>query len=67
MGISSSSNAFPTLTLAGSAGFNYLIQGSTNLADWEPVAIVINTNGVVHFTDTSATNFTRRFYRAVEP
>jgi hypothetical protein len=44
------------------------IQASTNLLDWP--TIITNTagaNGVIQFTDLSATNFPRRFYRVAYP
>jgi len=58
-------NGFPTLLLSGAAGFNYVVEGSTNLMDWTPTAIVTNTNGIVQFTDLTFTNAMQRFYRAV--
>ena len=64
---SNTTGARPVLVLTGPAGFNYLVQGSTNFANWDPVAVIINTNGSVPFIDPAATNFTRRFYRAVAP
>ena len=61
------SNLIPTLKLTGAAGFNYLLQRSTNLVDWTPSALLINTNGTVLFTDSSATNSVQRFYHALLP
>ncbi len=44
----------------------YRIQASTNLTAW--VDLYTNTSsGVLHFTDTTATNLNRRFYRGVKP
>ncbi|MBI3414848.1 MAG: immunoglobulin domain-containing protein [Verrucomicrobia bacterium] len=63
----SASNVTPVLTLTADAGFNYLIQASTNLFDWTPFAVLLNTNGAVQFTDPAITNLSRRFYRAVVP
>jgi len=58
------SNGSFQFTLTGAAGGNYEIQASTNLVDW-----VTLTNapfsGSATFNDTTATNFTRRFYRGV--
>lgn len=62
-----STNRIPTLKLTGAAGFNYLLQRSTNLVDWTPSALLLNTNGTVLFTDFSATNSAQRFYRALLP
>jgi len=55
------------MTLKGPASYKYLIQGSTNLIDWSPVAMLVNTNGTVDFTDSAATNLSHRFYRAAIP
>lgn len=55
-------------TVTGNAGQSYLIQSSTNLVDWLPLEILTSTtNATVHFTDRSATNYSRRFYRTVSP
>jgi len=43
------------------------IQYSTNLIDWEDWSAFTSTNGSVKFSDPSATNGGRRFYRAVVP
>ncbi len=44
----------------------YRIQASTNLTAW--VDLYTNANGgLLHFTDSSATNLIRRYYRAVKP
>lgn len=64
---SSVSSATPVLSLSADAGFNYLIQTSTNLVDWMPFATLVNSNGVVQFTDPGATNQARGYYRAVVP
>lgn len=55
------------LQLSGPSGFNYRAQVSTNLINWSDIAILVNTNGTVRFTDPESTNATRRFYRAVTP
>ena len=55
------------LTLNGPTNYNYLVQSSSNLVDWIPAVIVANTNGTVLFNDPAATNYSRRFYRAVSP
>ena len=68
LGIQSGSGGNSILfTLTGDAGYNYLVQASTNLNDWLPFALLPNTNGVVQFTDPDATNFNLRFYRAILP
>jgi len=61
----STPDGFRMLQLAGQAGFKYTIESSTNLSDWTPFAILVNTNGIVRFIDSTSTNATIRFYRAV--
>ncbi|MHB8522833.1 MAG: hypothetical protein ACYDH9_19020 [Limisphaerales bacterium] len=46
---------------------NYLIQSSTNLADWLTMTNLMMTNESVHFTDRTTSGSDRRFYRAVSP
>ncbi len=44
----------------------YRIQSSTNLTAW--IDLYTNTSsGVLHFTDSTATNLSRRFYRTAKP
>ncbi|MDO8590680.1 MAG: SUMF1/EgtB/PvdO family nonheme iron enzyme [bacterium] len=62
-----SNNGLPVLQLTGPAGFNYRVESSTNLVSWSTIAILVNTNGVVRFVDSTSTNATARFYRAVWP
>jgi hypothetical protein len=61
------SNNAPTLKLTGPTGYNYLVQSSTNLVDWLPTALLVNTNGWVLFADPAVPNSRARFYRAVMP
>ena len=61
------SDTTPVLTLTADAGFYYLVQASTNLVDWNPFAVLLNTNGTVQFVDPTITNLGHRFYRAVSP
>jgi len=58
-------NGAPLLQLTAATNFNYLIQSSTNLVDWTPTALLLNTNGTAQFTDSSLTNSRARFYRAL--
>lgn len=41
------------------------VEASTNLSTWKPVFTNSAPDGVFQFTDAAATNFPRRFYRAV--
>jgi trimeric autotransporter adhesin len=49
--------------LMGIGGLTNIIQASTNLSSWTP--ILTNSTGVYDFTDTSASNYPSRFYRAL--
>ena len=46
---------------------NYRIQASTNLTTWIDLTNFLATSPTMHFVDPLATNFSRRFYRAVSP
>ena len=61
---------FPTtngmnLSLQGPIGSNYLIEASADLVNWTPLIYFTSTNSTSYFTDTTATNSSARFYRAV--
>jgi hypothetical protein len=57
-------NGMFTLRFYGETGPNYVVQASTNLLDWLPVATnQIGGLGYLEFTDIYSTNFDRRFYR----
>jgi hypothetical protein len=50
----------------GGYGTSYLVQGSMNLSEWTPLSVgTIRSNGFFRFTDSSAVNVPRRFYRAL--
>jgi len=51
--------------IEGTPGFSYLIQGSTNLTDWEPVRYATMTNSPMGVSDYYAPNYSQRFYRAI--
>jgi hypothetical protein len=50
-----------------STGLNGHIQVSTNLTSWDTLTNFVGTNSTLIFRDPAATNFSRRFYRAVIP
>jgi uncharacterized repeat protein (TIGR01451 family) len=55
------------LTATGQAGFNYVIQSSTNLVSW--TSISTNTaaaNNTVTFTDSNSPSFKYRFFRVFQ-
>jgi hypothetical protein len=45
----------------------FRVLSSTNLLDWQTLATLTNSTGTVQFTDSSVTNFNRRYYRLVTP
>jgi len=61
------SDGLRVFQLIGQPGFTYTVEASTNLLDWNPIALLINTNGTVRFVDSNQTNAPQRFYRAVVP
>jgi large repetitive protein len=63
---STQANGSFQLTLIGQVGDAYVIQASTNLVNWTPVATnIIAGTGAYKFTDTNAPSFRQRYYRAV--
>lgn len=60
-------NGLQVFQLSGQPGFNYKVQASTNLLNWSDIAVLVNSNGIVPFTDPDSTNYSQRFYRAVAP
>ena len=58
-------NSQTQFTLTGDAGMSYRILASTNLTTWTVLATTnAAPNGTIKFTDTAATNFSSRYYRA---
>jgi hypothetical protein len=45
----------------------YVLEGSTNLVTWTKLMARTSAGGTAQYTDTRATNYTRRFYRLVVP
>jgi PKD repeat protein len=58
------SNGVFTFTLSGSAGFYYVIEASSNLTTWFPLATLSNSTGQIPFSETNASAFRFRAYRA---
>ncbi len=52
------------IQLSGPAGSNYVIEASTDLKNWTPIATNAAPTGTVSYIDTQATNYPSRFYRA---
>jgi len=57
------SNSFGAVLL-GAGNTNYVIEDSTNLADWVALGTNSSTSGIIGFTDTNVSGFIRKFYRA---
>jgi hypothetical protein len=45
----------------------YILEGSTNLVNWTKLMARTSAGGTAQYTDTRATNYTKRFYRLVVP
>lgn len=54
-------------TVTGTAPQGFVIQASTNLVNWTPLATNTLTAGKFDFTNSNLTNLTRRFYRTISP
>jgi uncharacterized repeat protein (TIGR03806 family) len=53
------------LQIAGPTGKTYVLQASTNLFNWVPIRTNVPASTPFTIVDPNATNFSRRFYRAV--
>ena len=51
------------LTLNSTPGYGVWIERTTNLTSWQPLTNLLNTNGALNFTDSSASNLNAGFYR----
>jgi len=63
---SSFSNGVLQLQFIGAAGSNYVLQASTNLVNWTPVATNPATTTGIIFIDPKSSNYPARFYRAMQ-
>jgi uncharacterized repeat protein (TIGR03806 family) len=52
------------LEMDGELGANYAVEASDDLVHWTNLGTLQNLNGSVSFTDSDATNFPQRYYRA---
>ena len=55
------------LSLGVSPGISGRVEVSTNMKDWTTLTSFVSTNATMPFRDSAATNYNRRFYRAVVP
>lgn len=53
--------------ISGVAPQGFVIQASTNLVDWIPVATNSLAGGEFHYTNGTASDVSKRFYRAMTP
>jgi hypothetical protein len=53
------------LNIQGLFGRSVTLEVSTNLMSWQILTNLSGTNATIYFEDSAATNFNRRFYRAV--
>ena len=53
------------LTISGDSGFNYYIQATTNLSDWQTVSTNLNAVPPFVWSDLQTTGFPSRFYRVL--
>jgi hypothetical protein len=51
-------------TIIGTNGMPFVVEASTNLADWQPVWTNILSGASTAFADSQWTNYPVRFYRA---
>jgi hypothetical protein len=51
------------LNVQGEANGNYIIETSSNLIQWDPLATLLNNPQIWQFTDTTAPGVGNRFYR----
>jgi hypothetical protein len=65
--VSRETNGAVSLSASGDAGFVYLFEASTNLANWTKMGVKSNATGAVSFTDKNAANYVSRFYRVSVP
>ena len=56
-----------SLTLEGVPGFDYRVESSSNLLNWNPLTNFRSTNPLMYFEDGASPPADRKFYRAVVP
>jgi len=67
LGVQRLTNGLVQLTVSVDPGFLYQLELSTNLETWSLLGQLPATNATVQFLDVTATNSSRRFYRALLP
>jgi hypothetical protein len=55
------------LTVSGLAGHTYQILATQDFTAWTVIGtVVVETSGLLEFTDTNAASYSKRFYRTQE-
>ena len=60
-------NGIVHLFFAGAIGQTYVLQASTNLVSWVPVATNVAPSAIFEMVDPGAANYPYRFYRTMQP
>jgi hypothetical protein len=56
-----------SLLISAPQGYTYVLEASTNLVNWTPIATNTAVTASDVFTDTDAPNYPNRFYRVSSP
>jgi hypothetical protein len=59
------SGGYFQLTVTAPPGFDYVVQGSTNLTSWVSLSTNSNPTGTFNYTDTTTPAPQQRFYRTL--
>jgi hypothetical protein len=62
--IARQNNGSVNLGVSSTPGYGVWIERTTNLTTWSPLTNLLNTNGALNYTDSSATSNPAGFYRA---
>jgi hypothetical protein len=54
------------IQLSGSAGASYVLEATTNLMDWIPISTNPAGGSLFDLVDPGASNYSYRFYRALQ-
>ncbi len=65
--VSGETNSAPVLQVTAPAGYDCVVLNSTNLVDWAPAAVLVNTNGTAYYPLPKESAASAQFYRAVIP
>jgi hypothetical protein len=54
-----------TFSYAATAGFTYVIEATSDFQTWIPISTNASASGAISFSDSSAVNYSTRFYRVI--